>query len=91
MLVFNPSNPVSTLRNLTNMGSKEIVGTLIDKVNMTVDGGQLIQAAIAFEKADMLKLYIEKGANVDLPPETVSKLYIDHDRKPDYRKSPFII
>ena len=28
---------------------------------------------------------------MDLPPDTVSKLYIDHERKPDYRKSPFII
>jgi ankyrin repeat protein len=73
------------------MGSKEIVGSLIDKINMTVDGGQLIQAAIAFEKADMLKLYIEHGANVEMPPETVSKLYIDHERKPEYRKAPFII
>jgi ankyrin repeat protein len=58
---------------------------------MQVDGGQLIQAAIAFEKADMLQFYISKGAKVDLPPDTVSKLYIDHDRKPEYRKSPFII
>lgn len=58
---------------------------------MSVDGGQLIQAALAFEKADMLKFYISKGANVDMPPDTVSKLYIDHERKPEYRKSPFII
>jgi len=58
---------------------------------MQVDGGQLIQAAIAFEKADMLQFYISKGAKVDLPPDTVSKLYIDHERKPEYRKSPFII
>lgn len=58
---------------------------------MKVDGGQLIQAALAFEKPDMLKFYISKGANVQLPPDTVSKLYIDHERKPEYRKSPFII
>ncbi len=28
---------------------------------------------------------------MNLPPDTVSKLYIDHERKPEYRKSPFII
>lgn len=39
----------------------------------------------------MLEFYISKGANVELPPETVSKLYIDHSKKPEYRKSPFII
>ena len=26
-----------------------------------------------------------------MPPESVSKLYIDHSKKPEYRKSPFII
>lgn len=39
----------------------------------------------------MLQFYISKGANVEMPPETVSKLYIDHSKKPEYRKSPFII
>ena len=64
---------------------------MLDKINMTVDGGQLIQAAIQFEKNEMLEFYISKGANVELPPETVSKLYIDHSKRPEYRKSPFII
>lgn len=90
-IVFNPSDPVGTLRNLTNIGSKEIIGTMLDKINMTVDGGQLIQAAIQFEKNEMLQYYISKGANIELPPETVSKLYIDHSNKSEYRKSPFII
>jgi hypothetical protein len=38
----------------------------------------------------MLKYYIEKGASVDMPPDQVTKLYIDHG-KGEYRKSPFII
>jgi hypothetical protein len=42
MIVFNPSDPVGTLRNLTTMGTKEIIGPLVEKINMTVDGGQLI-------------------------------------------------
>jgi hypothetical protein len=40
--VFNPTDPVGTLRNLTNIGSKEIISSLIDKLNMKIDGGQLI-------------------------------------------------
>lgn len=39
LIVFNPQNPVNTLRNLTNMESKELIGAMIDKVNMVVDGG----------------------------------------------------
>lgn len=42
LIVFNPADPVATLRNLTNMGSKEIIGAMIDKINIVVDGGQLI-------------------------------------------------
>ena len=45
-VVFNPSDLVGTLRNLTNMGSKEIIETMIEKINMPLNGGQLIQAAI---------------------------------------------
>jgi len=39
----------------------------------------------------MLKYYISKGASVDLAPDTVSKLYIDHSRTSEYRTSPFIV
>jgi hypothetical protein len=44
--VYNPQNPVATIRNLTNMGSPQIIDSLIDKVNMLVDGGQLIQVRL---------------------------------------------
>lgn len=50
-----------------------------------------IQAAIQFEKDDMLQHYIKKGCSIDNVPDTVSKLYIDHTRQSEYRKSPFII
>lgn len=84
------------------MGSPQIIDALLDKINILVDGGQLIQvsetfvslnlqAAIQFEKNDMLDYYIKKGASVDSPPDTVSKLYIDHSRTSEYRKSPFIL
>jgi len=39
----------------------------------------------------MLKLYIEKGARVDHPPETVSKIAMDPKASENYRKSPFVI
>lgn len=42
-LVFNPSNPVATIRNMTGLGNKELVAGMIDKVNMLVDGGELVQ------------------------------------------------
>ena len=45
-LVFNPSNPVQTIRNMTNLGSKELIASFIDKVNMLVDGGELIEVRI---------------------------------------------
>jgi len=39
----------------------------------------------------MLDFYIEKGAKLDMPPETVGKLYTDQTKTQEYRKSPFII
>jgi hypothetical protein len=41
--VFNPQNPVSTLRNMTSMNNPQLVDALIDKIDILVDGGQLIQ------------------------------------------------
>jgi hypothetical protein len=39
----------------------------------------------------MLEHYIKKGCQVENPPDQVSKLYIDHTKNSEYRKSPFII
>lgn len=39
----------------------------------------------------MLEFYIEKGAKLDLPPDSVSKLYTDASKSQDYRKAPFVI
>ncbi|CDW79057.1 ankyrin repeat domain-containing [Stylonychia lemnae] len=88
---FNPSNPVATIRNMTGLGNKDLIAGMIDKVNMLVDGGELIQAAVSFNQPKMLEYYIEKGAKVDMPPETVGKLYTDTSKHQEYRKAPFII
>ena len=39
----------------------------------------------------MLEYYFEKGAKIDMPPDTVGKLYTDASKTQEYRKSPFII
>lgn len=39
----------------------------------------------------MLEYYLDKGAKIDLPPDTVGKLYTDGSKTQEYRKSPFII
>lgn len=39
----------------------------------------------------MLEYYFEKGAKIDLPPDTVSKLYTDGTKSQEYRKAPFVI
>jgi len=76
---------------MTGIANKEIISGFIDKINMLVDGGQLIEAAIQFNKPEMLEFYIEKGAKLDMPPDMVTKLYIDNTRGREYRKSPFVI
>jgi hypothetical protein len=45
---MNPNNPLASIRNLTAMGlsSKDMIEGLLDKVNMIVDGGDLIQVCI---------------------------------------------
>jgi hypothetical protein len=38
-LVFNASNPVQTVRNMTGIANKEMISAFVDKINMLVDGG----------------------------------------------------
>lgn len=42
MIVFNPSDPIGTLRNLTNLGTPQITESILEKINPEIDGGQLI-------------------------------------------------
>jgi hypothetical protein len=42
--------------------------------------------------SELLKLFLSKGARVDHPPQTVSKVMNDPKKlSENYRKSPFII
>ena len=40
---FNSSDPVAMIRNMTNLGNKDILEKMMANVDMYVDGGQLIQ------------------------------------------------
>lgn len=42
-LVFNPKNPLQTIRGLSSLGNKELVKSLMDKIDIHIDGGELIQ------------------------------------------------
>jgi hypothetical protein len=38
-----------------------------------------------------MEYYFERGAQLDMPPDSVTKLYIDASSTQEYRKAPFII
>jgi len=40
-------------------------------VDMVLDGGQLMQAAIQCGKADLVQLYIDKGCLLENPPSNI--------------------
>lgn len=71
--MMKEQNAIPTLRQFTAQGlaSTEMIQLLLKGVNMVLDGGQLLQAAVQAGKADLVQFYIEKGARVDNPPSNV--------------------
>ena len=61
-----------------------MLDTMIKDVNMVQHGGALLEQAVCKGKYSTVDYLIRKGADIMLPPETVS-------RKPDYRQAPFSI
>ena len=63
------------------MGSKELVTSLIDKVDMIVDGGELIQVTFfprfvgcfAFQEGGIAQVVCGKGGPSEQPPGYCSK------------------
>ena len=43
---FNGSDPIALIRNMTNMGNKDMLEKMMANVDMYVDGGQLIQVLL---------------------------------------------
>mmetsp|Transcript_108136 Transcript_108136/g.149430 ORF Transcript_108136/g.149430 Transcript_108136/m.149430 type:complete len:136 (-) Transcript_108136:1689-2096(-) len=72
------------------MCNREMVQLLLKRVDMVVDGGQLLQAAVQCGNNDLVQYYIEKGARVQNPPQSVVSA-ITGGKSDAYRHSPYII
>ena len=63
----------------------------MDKVNMQIDGGQLMQASIFCKNHEMVKALIQRGADLTNPPQKVPPLQAHPECHIEYRSSPYII
>lgn len=81
---MNPRDPAATIRKLMSIGDANLLGPMIDKVDLLKFGGDLLQAACAQGKKDMVELLMKKGADIMNPPDSISG-------EDSYRRSPFII
>lgn len=88
---MKPENIGNTFRQFIPMGINPMLENFIDKVNFSVDGGQLLQAAIHCKQAELVKQFIERGANLSSPPNKVPPLQFDPDVHVNYRPAPFIV
>ena len=82
--LMNPRDPVSSIRKLMSFGDASMLGPLIEKVDMLKFGGDLLQAACAQGKKDMVELLLKKQADITNPPDRITG-------EESYRRSPFLI
>ena len=73
---MRPENVANTMRQFIPLGSQAAaMGELfMDKVNMQMDGGQLMQAAIFCKNSEVVKALIQRGADLTAPPQKVPPL-----------------
>lgn len=48
-----------------------MIEPMLDKIDMIKQGGELIETAISLGKADLIDLFIRKGADIMLPPDVI--------------------
>jgi len=65
-------NPVSMIKLFIKNGLEpHLIEPMLDKIDMTKQGGELIEMAISLGKADLIDLFIRKGADIMLPPDVI--------------------
>ena len=73
---MKPENIGHTMRQFIPLGGQAAAMSeiFIDKVNMQIDGGQLMQASIYCKNHEMVKTLITRGCDLDNPPQKVPAL-----------------
>ena len=82
--IMNPRDPAAAIRKLMAIGNAEMLGPMIEKVDMLKYGGDLLQAACTFGKRDILELLLNKGADLMNPPDAIAG-------EDAYRRAPFML
>jgi len=72
------------IRKLMPMANREMAEPFLEKVDILKYGGDLLQAAAYHGKHDVLELLIERGADINSPPEKING-------EDAYRKTPYVI
>jgi hypothetical protein len=82
--LMNPRDPLSAIRPFIKIGDVKIIETMLQKVDFLKYSGDLLTIACQEGKRDIAEHFINKGADIMSPPNT---LFGDEQ----YRRTPFVI
>ncbi len=90
---MNPYNPALAARNAVQWGKVEMIKQFMEKVDVNVQGNELIQTAIHFKQARILQYFLDQGATLaHAPPATITKLWQEERNESEfYRPAPWLI
>ena len=65
-------DPLTMIKMFMNISPEpNMIEPMLDKIDMIKQGGELIEMAISLGKADLIDLFIQKGADIMLPPDVI--------------------
>ena len=65
-------DPLTMIKMFMNISPEpNMIEPMLDKIDMIKQGGELIETAISLGKADLIDLFIRKGADIMLPPDAI--------------------
>jgi len=82
--LINPRDPLAIVRAFISNGNTELAKTMSDRVDFLKYGGDLLHLAVKHGRSELVEHFLQKGANIMNPPETVQG-------NEEYRKTPFSI
>jgi hypothetical protein len=76
--LLDKGNPTKMIKTFIGLGNPEMLEPMLKSVNWIKHGGDLLESAIEHKKPELIDLFIRKGADIMLPPDSI-------ESKPDYR------
>jgi hypothetical protein len=88
---MNPLTLLDTVKSLIREGRDDIAMTLVEKLNLTFYGGELLYTAVLCQNTEFIDALIKKGISLNNVPNKITPHKGEEAAADNYRETPFIV